>query len=369
MSKIVLLVAAAVAAMAPSSSTVMEPRADPLTARSVFMTGVNLAGAEFGPAPLPGSPRARYGTDYIYPSEADVPGYTSPAYFLGKGMSTFRLPFLWERIQPKLMRGLDRQELARLARTANSLTQRGAWVVLDLHNYARYEGRTIGSEGVKIEAFADVWSRLAKAFKHNPHVLFGIMNEPYDMSTEIWVDAANAALEAIRDTRARNIVLVPGNGYTSAELWASDVYGTPNAVALEHIRDPAQRMVFEAHLYLDKDGSGSDGSCPSPTLGVERLRPFVEWLKKNKQLGFIGEFGAGANGVCLEALSALARSMLDNRDVLLGWTYWAAGPWWPADYFTRIEPGKIDAPQMSALLPYLSAPKTVGAVSTGSLPR
>lgn len=364
MSKIILLAAAAVAAMAPSSTPVVEPQADPLSTRSIFLTGVNLAGAEFGPPPRPGGPPAKHGVDYVYPSEAYVEGYKSPSYFLAKGMNTFRIAFLWERIQPKLMQGLDHAELARLARTVNTLARRGAWVILDLHNYARYEGKTIGSQDVTLEAFADVWKRLAATFKHNPKVLFGIMNEPYEMPTETWVDAANAALVAIRATRARNIVLVPGNGYTSAGLWASDVYGTPNAMALDKIHDPLQRIVFEAHLYLDHDGSGTNGECPSATLGVERLQPFTDWLKARKQLGFIGEFGAGTSDVCLEALSSLATTMLDNRDVLLGWTYWAAGPWWPVDYFSRIEPGeKSDAPQMRALLPHLGAPQTVGAMA------
>ncbi|HIB99683.1 TPA: glycoside hydrolase family 5 protein, partial [Candidatus Poribacteria bacterium] len=39
----------------------------------------------------------------------------------------------------------------------------------------------------------------------------------------------------------------------------------------------------------------------------------------------------------------------DNTDVWLGWTYWAAGPWW-GDYMFSIEP-KIgeDRPQMVIL--------------------
>jgi len=354
MSRNLCLTAAMVAALTPASSTLdAQAQADPLSTRSVFMTGVNLASAGFGPWSGPHGPRGRHGVQYVYPSDAYVSDYKSPTYFLSKGMNTFRLSFRWERIQPKLMQRLDPDELERLVRTTNSLTQLGAWVILDLHNYARYGGVPIGAKGVEIELFADAWWRLATVFRQNRRVLFGIMNEPHDMSTEVWVDAANAAIQAIRKAQAENVILVPGNGFSNSHLWYYDTYGTPNAAALQNIRDPLDRVVFEAHLYLDSNASGQSDTCVSETVGVERLEPFANWLRERRKVGFIGEFGTGTGRVCLAALSAMAKYMLDNRDLFLGWTYWAAGPWWPREYFMLIEPGETDAPQMMALMPHL----------------
>ena len=51
------------------------------------LTGVNLAGAEFGEGSLPGT----YGQHYTYPTHAEVD------YFTGIGMNVFRVPFRWER--------------------------------------------------------------------------------------------------------------------------------------------------------------------------------------------------------------------------------------------------------------------------------
>src|SRR6266702_2200028 len=67
-------------------------------------TGVNLAGADFGRTKIPG----RIGTDYFYPSTATID------YFIAEGMNTFRLPFLWERLQPALGAEFDAQEFARV---------------------------------------------------------------------------------------------------------------------------------------------------------------------------------------------------------------------------------------------------------------
>ena len=321
-----------------------------------FLTGVNLASASFGAERIEkGGSRGRYGFDYIYPVEPFAPGYRSPRYFVSNGMNTFRLSFLWERLQPKLNEPLDAAEANRLVGATNELLKLGAWVVLDPHNYAHYEDAPIGSKTVTIADFADLWRRIAVLFKGKDRVLFGLMNEPNDIATETWIDASNAAIAAIRAARANNLVLVPGNGWSNARNWYGTSYGKPNAEALLGIVDPLNRVAFEAHLYFDDNSSGTHASCVSATIGVERLQPFTHWLDEHKKLGFIGEFGAGKSDVCLNALSAVAGAMQARQDIYLGWTYWAAGPWWPDDYFTLLEPKGGEAPQMTALRPYLSA--------------
>ena len=315
-----------------------------------YLTGVNLAGAEFGPNEPPDGPRGEFGTQYTYPISELTPGYQSPRYFLSKGMNTFRLPFKWERIQHELKKPLDRQELARLELTVDRLTKLGAWVILDLHNYARYEDELIGSETVSADAFADVWRRLAKKFGKKPRVILGLMNEPYDINSEVWVDAANKAIRAIRETGAQNIIFVGGNSYSSTMHWYEDF----NAEALLHVSDPLERVVFEGHLYLDMRSTGLKETCVNEMIGVERVQPFLRWLRENNKVGFIGEFGGGKNARCAGAIANLVEEIGENKDVVLGWTYWAAGPWWPTDYFTSIEPEENeDAPQLVALLPHI----------------
>ena len=51
--------------------------------------------------------------------------------------------------------------------------------------------------------FADFWSRVAGIYKTNAHVIFNLVNEPANMLTEHWLDAANAAKMVLHnDTRA-----------------------------------------------------------------------------------------------------------------------------------------------------------------------
>ncbi|MCC6596924.1 MAG: cellulase family glycosylhydrolase [Rhodanobacteraceae bacterium] len=324
--------------------------------RPLPLRGVNLAGAEFavdssGQGKLPGV----FGFDYIYPDARYSPGYTTPAALLSRGMTTFRLPFRWERLQPQRGAALDPSEWGRLTVTVKGLTDKGAKVILDPHNYARYGRAVIGSAAVPNVHFADLWRRLAVAFKANPNVIFGLMNEPFDMPTEQWVRAANVAINAIRATGALNLVLVPGNGWSGAHSWADDWYGTPNARAMLAIVDPADTMAFEAHQYLDRDSSGTNPACVSATVGAERMRPFTEWLRAHKKKGFLGEFAGGDSPTCLAALDNLLAYLEANRDVYLGWTYWAAGPWWGSAW-TSLEPRNgVDRPQMQVLARHLVA--------------
>jgi endoglucanase len=304
--------------------------------------GVNLSGAEFNGEKLP----AKFGQDYIYPNDKEID------YFVDAGMNVFRLPFRWERLQPQLGGGLDEGEARRIDAFVGHAADRGAAVILDPHNYARYRGKVIGSPEVPTTAFAFFWAALATRYKSQPQVIFGLMNEPFGLPTEQWRDAAQAAILSIRNTGAKNLILVPGVAWTGAHSWLATGYGTPNGVALLSINDPARKFAFEAHQYLDQDSSGTSPNCVAETVGVTRLEQFTQWLKQHHGRGFLGEFAGGANPLCLGALDGMLAYMRANPDVWLGWTYWAAGPWW-GNYFFSVEPrAGAEAAQLSVLRKY-----------------
>jgi endoglucanase len=308
------------------------------------LTGVNIAGAEFGHNKMPG----RHGTDYFYPSRTTID------YFVSKGLTTLRVPFRWERLQPALGGGLDQAELKLLDDLVSYATSKGANVILDVHNYAAYNKMPIGAPEVSPGALADLWKRIAERYGKNDKIIFGLMNEPKGLPTETWLTAANAAIAAIRGTGARNLILVPGNGWTGAHSWLSRGYGTPNAEVMLGVIDSANNFAYEAHQYLDADFSGTKPQCRNEQIGVKALTAFTNWLKQHGKRGFLGEFGGGSDPVCLAALDGMLEFMAQNRDVWLGWTYWAAGPW-PNNYFTSVQPnGGVDRPQMLVLLKHVA---------------
>jgi endoglucanase len=307
--------------------------------------GVNLASAGFAGSKLPG----RYKTHYIYPTVTDID------YFSAKGMNTFRLAFRWERLQHKAYDDFNWLELNRLKQFVADASQKQTYTILDVHNYARYYGEVIGSDALPISVFADFWSKLALEFKRNPWVIFGLMNEPHGIATEVWLESANAAIAAIRETGAEQLILVPGNGYSSAQRWNNDSYGSANGSVMLSIVDPSDNYAYEVHQYFDRDSSGTSPLCISSTIGSERLAEFTQWLQQHQKRGFLGEFGASQNPQCLQALDNVLAFIEQSSSVWLGWTVWAAGPRW-GEYMFSLQPDEQcnDKPQMAIIERYLN---------------
>jgi len=303
--------------------------------------GVNLSGLEFGSA-IPGL----FNKDYTVPTNTEVD------YFTGKGMNTFRLPFLWERLQGQQNGPFNETYLGYIDQFVNYATGKGAYVIVDPHNYARYFGQVIG-QGVPTSAFANMWQNLADHFKGNSRVIFGLMNEPHDMQTELWLSDANAAIAAIRSTGATNLITVPGNAWTGAASWTANWYGTSNAQVMTGVKDSGNNFVFEVHQYLDSDSSGTHPDCVNTTIGSSRLIDFTNWAKQHGYKAILGEWAGGSNSVCDSAISDLETFINSNAGVIVGWTWWGGGPWW-GNYMFALDPKNgSDAPQMQLLTPHL----------------
>ncbi|NOT70940.1 MAG: glycoside hydrolase family 5 protein [Hyphomicrobium sp.] len=317
--------------------------AEPFKGRKKMLRGVALAGAEFGQL-IPG----QHGRDYIYPGAAEY------ARCAAQGFNVVRLPFKWDRLQPDLGGAFAEEEWRFITQAIKHTKRARLALILDPHNYAHRRVRDddftidhlIGSDRVPASAFIAFWRELARRTKQHNHLIYGLMNEPADIGAEAWRDIANATLAAIRDTGATNLVIVPGTAYTGAHSWIE-----AGNTALEAIRDPADNFAIEVHQYLDADSSGRSGATVSGTIGVERLQAFQSWARGHNLKAFLGEFGAGQDAVSLKALAAIVSEVENNRDVWIGWTAWAAGPWWPDDDPLRLSPSRngIVPPQMKLL--------------------
>lgn len=310
-------------------------------AEQVELTGVNMAGAEFKSGAKPGV----LFKDYIYPRKDDL------NYFMDKGVNVFRLPILWERLQSEPYKKLDQQHLKRIDEVVETASKRHAYVIIDVHNYARYYGQVIGTEEVPDSVLADLWIKLATRYKNNEYVIFGLMNEPNKILATQWKSAADASILAIRETGATNLILIPGTRWSGAHSWFHGKPGQSNAEILSDINDPANNFAIEAHQYLDQDFSGTHAECRNEQIGVKTLEKFTSWLRENDYRGFLGEFGAANNETCMIALENMLEHMDQNADVWLGWSYWAAGSWWGNNYPFNIHPTKDgkDRPQMKIL--------------------
>lgn len=331
------------AAARPVAHTYRLQKADTLMPpRAVMPFGTNLSGAEFAHDKIPGE----YNKHYTYPTVEEL------EYFKSKGFTLFRVPFLWERLQHEPGGPLDTNELARLSDFVDAARERNLWIILDMHNYGRRyvngSRRIIGDEGLTVAHAADVWEKIARAFRTRDNIFaYDIMNEPHDMRSDVsWLTIAQGIIGGIRKADTHTPVMVEGDSWASAARWMefSD--------SLKYLKDPANNLLFQAHIYFDEDASGTyrhsyDEEKTTPLTGVERARPFVEWLKKNNFKGIVGEYGVPDDDErWLVTLDNLLSYLRQNG---VGGTYWSAGPWWNK-YKLAIEPRDgVDRPQMKVL--------------------
>jgi endoglucanase len=364
-------------------------------------TGVNLSGAEFGMSQLPGT----YNSAYTYPTNSEVDYYTA------KGMNTFRMPFRWERLQQTPNATLDTTELSHMDAFVNYATGKGDYVLIDPHNFERYyplssnfqqssqgliggtvadtqssynslNGTGSGANVVVTDSmFANFWGQIAAHYKNNDHVIFDLMNEPANVSASQVATTDNAAIAAIRNAGANQMILLEGSSFTGAWSWTNNNGTSGNnstAFAPTNIVDPANNWAIEMHQYMDSDGSGTHstvGGKINPNdaandpntamIGADRLAAATQWLQQNHVRGFLGEFAvdnsiinknnpADPNTIGNAVLNNLLQYMQANSSTWIGWTWWGGGPWWANNSLFHIDPvNGVDQNDMAVLQQYL----------------
>ncbi|KAG4430625.1 Endoglucanase gh5-1 [Cadophora sp. M221] len=281
--------------------------------------GINESGAEFGQGNYPGV----WGTHFIFPANAALDTLISEGY------NIFRVAFSMERLAPSgISAALGPAYLANLTATVNHITSKGAYAVLDPHNFGRFNGAIISD----VNAFKTFWTNLATPFKGNSKVIFDTNNEYHDMDQTLVLNLNQGAIDAIRATGATSqYIFVEGNSYSGAWTWP-----TVND-NLKALTDPQNKIIYEMHQYLDSDGSGTSSTCVSSTIGAERIAAATTWLKNNGKQGIIGEFAGGANSQCMTAVTGMLAVLKANTDVWTGAMWWGGGPWW-GDYIFGYEP-------------------------------
>ena len=297
-----------------------------VTNRPVQMFGVNESGLEF--------------------SSVLVPPDSSLAYYQTKGLTLIRLPFHWERIQPTLNGPLSASHLSQIQSVVTNARNRGMKVLLDLHNFGRYNDTVIGTGAVTYAAYQDVWTKLAAVFANDTAIWgYDIMNEPHGQGGT-WPTAAQSAINGVRASDTTHFIVVEGEGYSAAEAWPKLNPGLIN------VTDPQRKLIFSAHCYFantndDQYGSYS-GENAYPNKGMHLVAPFVEWCKARGVYGHIGEFGIPDNDTRWNEMMQNFLQYIDDHGI--SGSYWSGGPFWDPIYKLSCEPRSgVDRPQMSIL--------------------
>lgn len=237
-------------------------------------------------------------------------------------LNAFRLPVGWQFLLNNQLGGkLDSNNAAQYDTLVQGCLNSGAKLcILDLHNYARWNGQIIGQGGPADAQLADVWKQLAQKYGSHSQIAFGVMNEPHvscctrafnipsadDVSQDIpdikrWATTVQAVVTAIRNAGAQNnLILLPGQGYTSAETFVS----SGSAAALNNVKNPngsKDNLIMDVHKYLDSDNSGTHTECVKNSIDTA-FQPLATWLRQNGRKAFLSETGGGNTASCAQYL-------------------------------------------------------------------
>lgn len=176
-----------------------------------------------------------------------------------------------------------------IASYVQALTNRGIYVILDLHKSA--PGNQINTHTFQPMPDADhsvtFWQQVANRFKGNGMVLFDLFNEPHHVDWNCWLVGGRCPnisystvgmqklVTTVRDAGASNVLLVSGLDY------ASDLRGF-----LVHMpEDPLHNMAASMHIYMTKL------SCATALCYNQDIAPVAARVPL-----VIGEFGTDNYG-------------------------------------------------------------------------
>ncbi|CAN8106387.1 unnamed protein product [Discula destructiva] len=237
----------------------------------------------------------------------------------------FRLPVAWQWLVNNQLGGtLDATKAAQYDQLMQACLATGASCVIDIHNYARYNGKIIGTDGGPTNAqFTSLWTQLATKYGTNTKVIFGLMNEPHDMpSLPQWAATVQAVVTAVRGVAPDSMILIPGSSYSSAQQLPTEA--GPALLDVSNPDGSKNGIVFDVHKYLDSDNSGTHTECTTDNID-NAFQPLATWLRQNKRQALSTETGGGNTQSCETDLCAQISFMKENSDVFLGVVGWAAG--------------------------------------------
>lgn len=226
----------------PSATSSADPSASSAAGATGGYTtyaGVNIAGLDFG--------CSTDGTCAVASATFPATGAAQMQHFATNDqLNVFRLAVSWQFLTNHTAGGdLDATNFGRYNQLMTSCLATGAKCVLDIHNYARWDGDIIGQGGPTDDDFAALWTSLAVEYANNTNVILGIMNEPHHLDIPTWAQTVQAAVTAIRSVAPDHMILMPGSSYSSAGTLSTEA--GPDLLNVANPDGSTTNLFFDVH--------------------------------------------------------------------------------------------------------------------------
>ena len=315
--------------------------------------GLNFGGVGNNPwlAAINGPDGVRGDTHYSITKEAHIACY---AKNLNGKPWIARLPIAGEYLISKDGDKLNQRYVNDILMVMDRIHKYGGKVLLDMHNYYRWWKKvpsSVAGRDMKVhndhlakgsavwtvinepdcpvtnKGFAQLWVDILTGpiGKHPAMFMAGLVNEPHNRGSDKvdinskWPVCAQLCVNEIRKVNKTIWITVAGNFYSSAKLWTSV------SKDLHKITDPQDKLIFEAHQYMDKQGNGggtwaSHSDPVAADQGTKDWAGFINWCIEKNVRGMCGEVGGPATaGQYLTAVRRLCDLMASHRMPVVFW--------------------------------------------------
>lgn len=193
-------------------------------------------------------------------------------------------------------------------------TAKGNEVVIDVHNYMKYNNQLLTKE-----RFTAVMISLAEKLGNKPLVKIDAQNEPY-CSSEYLLEAYNDMFPLFRAAGGHNTVIITLNNWANPrDCWYS-YEGGPAPCDLfrsDTIIDPENNYLIGLHPYCNPTGQPIDSSpndqCDPNCYDLNKMDDIFAQAEKNGWPGiFFGEIGGTQHSTCLDAVNNLVTGIAEK---------------------------------------------------------
>lgn len=285
--------------------------------------GVNLSGCEFAD------------------SGSLCPTAKSLGEYLDKGFTAFRVPFRGKQATNPAI-------IAKLVALTNAAAVRGAYVILDRHDY----GAPFNAAQVPF------WTALLRHFTAHDHIMVDTMNEPKggrsyqpDANGLSFATDVNEGIAAFRAAGHRNTLLIEWKGSSGMGRFAKN---EPSRKACESpacsfdraggLKDPLGQTMVSGHGYPDGNGSGTSQYCAADKASGAWVSNGINGTRQRGVKVWVGEIAFARHdrlsATCRAVATGTIARFRDNADAVAGVTWWGGGAPWKEDYHYKIEPKK-----------------------------
>ncbi|KAH6654075.1 glycoside hydrolase superfamily [Truncatella angustata] len=259
-------------------------------------------------------------------------------HFVSDGLNLMRIPTSWQFLVNNQLDGsLNDDNIAKYDQLIQTCLDTGAYCMIDIHNFARWNGGIIGQGGPSDDQFVKLWTQLATKYVSSEKVVFELMNEPHDLDINIWTQTCQKVVTAIRNAGATTqMILLPGTNFDSAATLISSG-SADSLLAITNPDGSTDGLILDIHKYLDEDNSGTHEECVTDNVGA--FAELAQFLRQNGRQGLISESGASSDASCFTNFCSQNTFINQNSDVFVGFVAWAAGSF-STSYVLSLTPSK-----------------------------